>query len=401
MSKDNKLDAERRAAKLPDFKFDPKELKKGTDREMEHTESREEAEKIAKQHLFDNPKYYSQLDKVGLEDAIKFQGIKYEIIRGYYFNEGHNDKINDVITYIFNQRLKLKNIIYYTENEENKTIEYTFDDQIFEQNKEMLTNKGIKFTVGNAAELTYKLIMNNAYGKSIMKTIETETKLFTKENEFNIFIERNYNWISDYNKYGKNNDKYKVKVIKKLNDHFNICHVGVEILSMSKRIMNEVMTLAEDNKLKIYYQDTDSMHIEEQNIEILEKNFKEKYNRELIGKLMGQFHSDFDLKGADDVYASRSIFLGKKSYIDELKGVDKNGKIKTGYHIRMKGVPNSCIEYTTKKLKLNNPFELYEKLLKGDSVEFDLTESGNKANFEFTKDYKIKTKTSFSRVLKF
>ena len=68
MPKNDKLDAERNAAKLPDSKFDAKELKKGTDREMEHTKSREEAEKIAKQHLFDNPKYYSELDKAGFEE---------------------------------------------------------------------------------------------------------------------------------------------------------------------------------------------------------------------------------------------------------------------------------------------------------------------------------------------
>jgi hypothetical protein len=40
---------------------------------------------------------------------------------------------------------------------------------------------------------------------------------------------------------------------------------------MSKRIMNEVMCLAEQNKLKLYYQDTDSIHIKEEDIEVLQK----------------------------------------------------------------------------------------------------------------------------------
>jgi hypothetical protein len=305
-----------------------------------------------------------KVDKCTLEDLIEFQQIEFDVIRGYYFNEGYNNKINEVIQYIFSKRLELKK-------------------------------------VKNPAELTYKLIMNNAYGKSIMKPIENEIKLFTKKDEFEVYIDRNYNWISSFNTFGIKDNKYRVKVIKRLNDHFNICQVGVEILSMSKRIMNEVMNLAEDNNLKIYYQDTDSMHIEEQDIEILQRKFNEKYNRELIGKGMGQFHSDFDLKGCDDVYASRCIFLGKKSYIDELKGIDSEGKVKTGYHIRMKGIPNSCIEYTTKILGLNNPFELYQKLMIGEQVSFDLTEGGKKANFDFTKDYKIKTKTQFNRNIKF
>lgn len=68
MTKKDKLDAERNAAKLPDSKFDSKELKKGTDREMEHTKSRVKAEKIAKQHLYDIPDYYSELEKAGIEE---------------------------------------------------------------------------------------------------------------------------------------------------------------------------------------------------------------------------------------------------------------------------------------------------------------------------------------------
>ena len=34
------------------------------------------------------------IDKSGLEDAITFQEIEFEILDGYYFNEGHNNTIN-------------------------------------------------------------------------------------------------------------------------------------------------------------------------------------------------------------------------------------------------------------------------------------------------------------------
>ena len=60
---------------------------------------------------------------------------------------------------------------------------------------------------------------------------------------------------------------------------------------MSKRIMNEVMCLAEDNEIKVYYQDTDSMHLKERDIDTLAAKFKETYGRELIGKEMGQFQA--------------------------------------------------------------------------------------------------------------
>ena len=44
---------------------------------------------------------------------------------------------------------------------------------------------------------------------------------------------------------------------------------------MSKRIMNEVMCLAEDLGIMIYYQDTDSMHIPVDKVPMLEQKYKD------------------------------------------------------------------------------------------------------------------------------
>ena len=80
---------------------------------------------------------------------------------------------------------------------------------------------------------------------------------------------------------------------------------------MSKRIMNEVMTLSEDLGLSIWYQDTDSMHINYEEVAALAIAFKEKCNRELIGEDMSQFHIDFDLAGAcGEIYSTESYFQG-------------------------------------------------------------------------------------------
>ena len=43
-----------------------KELNTGKQVEREHTPSAKKAEKIAKDHLIENPKYYSKLKKAGL-----------------------------------------------------------------------------------------------------------------------------------------------------------------------------------------------------------------------------------------------------------------------------------------------------------------------------------------------
>ncbi len=306
-----------------------------------------------------------RVDKYTLEDMIKFQDITFDVIRGYYFNEGFNTKVRDVITTIFEKRLEAKR-------------------------------------QGNPIEMVYKLIMNSGYGKSIMKPVETESRFFDtydNEDEFNVFLSRNYNWITSYIRFG---NKIKVNTVKVLMDHFNIAHVGVCILSNSKRIMNEVMCLAEDKNIDLYYQDTDSIHLRNEHIPILSSAFKETYNRELIGKGLGQFHSDFDLPGCSNIVATKSIFLGKKCYIDKLEGVNKAGEKETGFHIRMKGIPEKCIHYVVEHSpKYNDVMDLYIDLYNGNEVAFDLTNGGAKANFKFNKDYTINTLSIFTRKIKF
>ena len=68
--------------------------------------------------------------------------------------------------------------------------------------------------------------------------------------------------------------------------------------------------------MSIWRQDTDSIHINCEEVEKLAA-FKKKYNRDLIGEDMLQFHVDFDLDGAcGDIYSTESYLLAKKVYID-------------------------------------------------------------------------------------
>lgn len=56
-----------------DKNYNPEELKKGTEHELDdkHTKSRIEAERIAKDHLDDDPEYYSKLEKFDLDERKK------------------------------------------------------------------------------------------------------------------------------------------------------------------------------------------------------------------------------------------------------------------------------------------------------------------------------------------
>lgn len=302
------------------------------------------------------------IDKTGLEDAINFQSIDFEVIDGYYFNNGRNQKINETIQHLYNLRKTLK------------------------KDK-------------NPAQMVIKLLMNSMYGKTILKPIEVDT-VVVPEYSFDKYINYNYNFIQSCIKV---NDKYYVKKIKTIINHYNYCHCGVEVLSMSKRIMNEVMTLAEDLKLSIYYQDTDSMHINYEEVDVLAKEFKLKYNRELIGEDMGSFHVDFDMDGASgEIYAKESYFIAKKVYIDILESTNKDGETINSDHIRMKSVPTSCIKYTSQDKKLQ-PLELYKQLYNGTSINFDLTEGGNNCGFKYERDLTVRSyeESEFNRCIGF
>ena len=84
------------------------------------------------------------INKIDAEDFVKYQGGSFNIIKGYYFNEGRNYKIGSVISQLFNERLKLK-------------------------------------SEGNPLETVIKLLLNASYGKCCQKAIEHKTK-FTHGN---------------------------------------------------------------------------------------------------------------------------------------------------------------------------------------------------------------------------
>ena len=149
------------------------------------------------------------IDKVGLEDAIQFQKIEFKIIEGYYFDGGFNDTINYVIKELYDLRKELKKN-------------------------------------GNPAEQAYKLFMNSMYGIKLLNPIDTDNKVIPYT-EWNDYVSKYYNFIKEVVKVG---GKYYVKQIKPIINHFNYVHIGCEILSTSKIIMNEVMCLAEDMNLK-------------------------------------------------------------------------------------------------------------------------------------------------------
>tara|TARA_R110001592_G_scaffold4067_1_gene22813 strand:+ start:405 stop:3713 length:3309 start_codon:yes stop_codon:yes gene_type:complete len=301
--------------------------------------------------------YY--LDKTSYEDAVEHQGLDFKIICGYYYNEGRNDKMKGAIRHLFKARLEAK------------------------KNK-------------NPIQAIYKLLMNSSYGKNLLKPIESDIKI-VKNSNWEKYLSYNYNFITEFTPLKKG---ILAKVKKSIGEHFNNVYAGVEILTMSKRILGEVLYTAEDNDIEIFYVDTDSTHMYQKDIPKLRKHFNEKYGRELIGKDMGQFHSDFEMNDCKKVHSNYFIGLGKKCYLDCLVGEDNKGKIKNDYHIRMKGISKVAIEDYSDQHNLKIE-EIYEKLYEGDKLEFDLLARGKAIKFKYNKDLSVSSQRKFKRAVCF
>lgn len=306
------------------------------------------------------------VDNITLEDWIKYNGLECEVLRGYKWTGEKSFLIRDII-----QNLHLLRCEY------KKTK--------------------------NPLQLVIKLIMNSAYGKMIQKPITTTTEF--KRHHTKIWNKKLNDYVDDYplDKYLiKNSAKVisyiqvnknlsAIKVGQQIDTFYTNTLLGVQILSMSKRIMNEVMCTAEDIGIKIYYQDTDSMHIQKNKIDDLAEEYKKRYGRELIGKNLGQFHNDFD--EVENGYAYKSIFVGKKMYVDMLK----NEKDESGIHYRMKGVNLDCVKLYSEENNLSI-FDIYNKLYNDEEITFDLLKA--KPCFKMNDNQTVTNLLNFDRTIK-
>ena len=327
------------------------------------------------------PKDNITIDSTTLEDYIKFHHIEYELLDGVYWNNGGNKKMGEIINNLFNGRLKAK--------KEGK----------------------------NALQNVIKLMMNSAYGKTITKksftkfTIKPKVERRNKNGKWyeidrteqlNNYIYSNFRTIKSWREMSKTSIEMEEIALDR---SFNRGHIGCSILSMSKRIMNEVFDIANTFNIPVYYTDTDSIHLPLSDIPKLEEKYKLTYDKELNGKNLGQFHTDFSLNGAcSEIYAYKSIFLGKKSYLDCLEAKDKDGNTIRGFHYRLKGITEAGLINEAKKYE--NSFDgLYTELSKSKEISFTLNPFNEdthkkKELFEYTKSG-VRTRMEFIRKVKF
>ena len=175
------------------------------------------------------------------------------------------------------------------------------------------------------------------------------------------YLKTHFNAIKRFHPCG--NDMTKSILAKPLIDHENFVHCGVNVLSMSKQIMMEVTSIAEDLGFECYYTDTDSIHVDLEAIPHICKRYEELYGKELDGEGLGQFNNDHKIKvelsngetgKCTNVYAICCWLLGKKLYTDLIVGTHpETGKQVEEWHIRAKGFPTAAIKYHCEKNHIN------------------------------------------------
>lgn len=284
------------------------------------------------------------IDSVTLQDYIKFHDIEYDILEGVYWNNGTNPKMGEVIKELASERLKYK----------------------ADGNKPMADS--------------IKLMCNSIYGKTIQKRDYTKKKMVHRKHVEN-YIDKNWSSIISWRHI---NDRQTEVTEQQIDVTYNRGHIGCMILSYSKRIMNELIDIGTSNNLDMIYSDTDSLYMYKKDIKTLTKLYKKQYNKDLMGDGLGQFSYDFkmdDVKNKD-IYATQSIFLGRKSYYCKLKTKDKTGvdagstgarnnPTRRGDHVRMKGINAPGLEHKLKEFG-GSYINLYKDLANGEEHKFIL-----------------------------
>lgn len=308
------------------------------------------------------------VDKYTLEDYLEYHEIEYEFLQGISWSR-YSSTFAEKMKELFQKRLEAKEVM---KTEPERRAYY------------------------NMKQSSIKLLMNSAYGKTIIK--ESNTKIvFLDADKTHNYVVKNYNQIIKYRE-----EPHYTRFVVRDNtfNQANRAHIGTQVLSLSKRIMNQVMATAEDAGIGILYQDTDSMHLPLEDVEKLRASFKLKYDKELVGKKMGQFHNDLENSKGEPCTSVHCIILGKKCYIDKLVSnleedpvkADRAGRYE--YHIRMKGVGSKTV-----LANYQDPLKVYERLYNGEALNFDLLKAG--VSFKIDSGMTVASKKKFIRRIKF
>lgn len=194
-------------------------------------------------------------DNLTLEDIHAFHEVPYEsirVLRGYYYDEGKNLALRNVIRHLFDRRQQLK-------------------------------------AMGSDLERFYKLLMNSCYGKGVARPNALQVEVLTESALHTRLLETDGFLAWESLRLGDAPERYIAASARSLVDLSSYPALSVQITSMGRRIMNEVFIVAEDIGIPIYSTVTDSFRVDASLLDKLCTAYHERYQRQLLGSEPGQF----------------------------------------------------------------------------------------------------------------
>lgn len=363
-----------------------------------------------------------------LRDYITFHQIEYEILDGVYWNDSvkdskENKTIGQLADELYERRLKIKKTNVPLANVIKLILNSLYGKTITKKTYTRLRIfKSIKYVKTEVKEpLAPKILpppaparRDFALAREVLRCKDSDSDTEEEEEQDEVEVDMSqfgpkYTWkkverlsqhiasnfdtILAVREMGNDNVEIKEQCV---DDSYNRAHIGIAILDYSKRIMSEIMDLANDLGIVIYYSDTDSLILDNMALPKLEKEYFERYGKVLSGPALEQFETDISIKGATNKYASKLIVLGKKSYALACHGM-KEGVQVSHTHARLKGITKEGMEHAAKKMG-TDIFGLYETMLE-KPVKF-LLNPRHKVLFQIGKGV-VKTKAKFWRICNF
>jgi hypothetical protein len=303
------------------------------------------------------------VNKISLEDWVHYHNIEYEFISGIGTTEIECNRVfGKCVEDVFELRLKSK-------------------------------------TQGNdSLQEVCKLILNSAYGKTIQKQRFMRTSIHKNDLTDMYYFDHHDN-IRTTDFLNDNQVLFEEGIIDR-SSNFGI--IGGLILSMSRRIMNEVLECLENICGVLYYSDTDSIYFPAKFRDPLAREYMRQYGKELYGKQLGQMSDDLKIKLSNGkkvpTNATSAVFLGKKSYICQLDVSSIDKSLPKSFKTRMKGIPERALLNACG----NHLFEFFERLGNDESIEVVINFNKYIPCFKFTSyDVRSRKVGSFRRTLSF
>jgi hypothetical protein len=276
-----------------------------------------------------------------LKQLVDLCGMRFDFIQGIAFSHGLNNTICSVMPQLYEARNQMK-------------------------------------ALQNPAQEVLKLLMNSSYGKLIQRPIDTGLEYFsTAKIPVDKYVNKHRFNLEHLTSIGTDKGghvMYQAKLRKSINEHESYPHLGAQVLAVAKLGMNELVDILEENDMKCYITDTDSLQCDKHALPVLSKEFMKRTGVQLLGGELGQFKVDYDIPRDGDpegeVFACESYFLGKKAYISKIQYTKLSGEIGHFEHIRLKGVGSKIV------LATGNAMDIYKRMYNREEIAFDLLSTG-------------------------